>query len=792
MYTHQKSRAVLTGLVVFAFIALMISSARVQAKTDYSGDPDRAKNLNADTKLELVSQIGGISKAVFSTGPYTYLGEGPALDIFDTSDLTTPLLLGRIILPGIVEDIYVNEDVAYVAAGEAGLQVLDVSNPAYPARVIGLDTPGDARGLDYLEDYIYLADGIGGLRIINVNNPRNPFEASRYQPAGMVRYVESENDYVYLIVEDQFHILDVSDPTSPSSVSWLQVSSGNGLTVAGDYAVTVGRICTMSHCFDYPEVIDISEPDNPDLFSNTMREYPNISSLGAVFDESQDKLLVYFGSTYLIYVVDPIDIEYSPYTLVAPGIVWDLFLQGEQAYLATEGRGMGIIDISIPEAPSLISTTTRPTFSVTGADSQDGQTYITGSVVDPIQTVFFGWSMTKAYMIQIETSDPKRLREAATFSIPGVINSINLEDSIEPGVLLGFLSATAPSYKPQEVGGLLITDLTASITPTIIGMTDSDLCIPDFQQTVITGSLAVVAAGYDGLRLIDISTLSNPTEIGYLDTAGYARDVAVSGHKAYVADSELGWQTIDISDPTGPVEIEHAPYQFSAYGVTTSGNGDDARVYLSAGVEGLQLFETSPTMRLIGSYDTPGFSMQTAVDGNFAYIADGTGGLRLVDVSDPSQPQEVASFDTAGSAVEVVLDNGKIYIADGEGGLLIFELVKPKILPGSLYLPLAIRAASSDECDGSEGVYLYEDIYYRGECIRLTQDAFEFTSMRVGNDRISSIRIIGNYEAILYAERNFQGNSILVTADIADLSNPKLPGVDQFNDRASSVQIRQK
>ena len=790
MSTDLISRSVRVSLILLAIATLMLPSVLAYARTNHPGNPGPARSQNGDTELRLVSQIGGISKAVFSTGNLTVLGEGPALEVFDTSDLTTPLLLGRIILPGIVEDIFVNANIAYVAAGEAGLQILDISIPAYPVLISDVDTPGYARGLEYLEDYIYLADGVGGLRIINVNNPRYPFEVSRYQPPGMVRYVESENDYVYLIVENQFHILDVSDLTSPTSVSWLQVASGNGLAVAGDYAVTVGRTCTMSHCFDYLEVIDISEPDDLDLISNSMREYANISSLEAVFDESQDKLLVYLGSTYRIYIVDPFNLEYSPYILAAPGIVWDLFLQGENAFLATEGRGMGIIDLSIPEAPSLISTTTRPTFSVTGVDSKDGQTYMTGSVIDPIYSVFAYDRNTTAYMIKIETSEPGRLREAATFSLHGAINSINLESSIEPGVLLGFLSATAPGYFPQEVGGLLITDLTTWITPTIIGMTDSDLWVPDFQETVITGSLAAVAAGLDGLRLIDISTLSNPAEIGSLDTAGYARDVVVSGHMAYVADSQLSWNAIDISDPSNPVEIDHDFYGVT-YGVTAAGSREAEKLYFSTGYEGLQIYETS-TLNMIGGYDTPGFSMQAALDGNLAYIADGTGGLRLVDVSDPSHPQEIAFFDTAGNAVEVVLDSGKIYVADSEGGLLIFELVQPQVLQESIYLPIAIRAASSDECDGNEGVYLYEDIYYRGECMRLTQDAADFTSTRVHNDRISSIRIVGNYEAILYAERNFQGNSILVMTDIADLSDPGVPGVDPFNDRASSVQIKKK
>jgi hypothetical protein len=39
-----------------------------------------------------------------------------------------------------------------------------------------------------------------------------------------------------------------------------------------------------------------------------------------------------------------------------------------------------------------------------------------------------------------------------------------------------------------------------------------------------------------GLRVIDVSNPSNPREVGFFDTPGYAYGVYVSGNYAYVAD----------------------------------------------------------------------------------------------------------------------------------------------------------------------------------------------------------------------------------------------------------------
>jgi hypothetical protein len=82
-----------------------------------------------------------------------------------------------------------------------------------------------------------------------------------------------------------------------------------------------------------------------------------------------------------------------------------------------------------------------------------------------------------------------------------------------------------------------------------------------------------------GLRVIDVSDPAHPTEVGFYDTPGYARGVAVSGPYAYVADGGSGLRVIDVSDPAHPTEV--------------------------------------------GFYDTPGYAYGVAVSGPYAYVADG-------------------------------------------------------------------------------------------------------------------------------------------------------------------------
>ena len=56
-----------------------------------------------------------------------------------------------------------------------------------------------------------------------------------------------------------------------------------------------------------------------------------------------------------------------------------------------------------------------------------------------------------------------------------------------------------------------------------------------------------------------------------------------------------------------------------------------------------------------GSYNTPGYAYGVVVEGDYAYVADGTSGLQVINISDPSTPTYAGSYDTTDSALGVVI-----------------------------------------------------------------------------------------------------------------------------------------
>jgi hypothetical protein len=111
----------------------------------------------------------------------------------------------------------------------------------------------------------------------------------------------------------------------------------------------------------------------------------------------------------------------------------------------------------------------------------------------------------------------------------------------------------------------------------------------------------------------------------------------------------------------------------TVYNVAVSGS----HAYVIGGV-GLWVVDVSdPTApEEAGFYDPLSTAYGVAVTGSHACVADASIGLRVVDVADPTAPVEMGFYDTLGYA----------HVADREGGLVILSFLPPRI-----YLPLLLR-----------------------------------------------------------------------------------------------------
>jgi PKD repeat protein/subtilisin family serine protease len=79
----------------------------------------------------------------------------------------------------------------------------------------------------------------------------------------------------------------------------------------------------------------------------------------------------------------------------------------------------------------------------------------------------------------------------------------------------------------------------------------------------------------------------------------------------------------------------------------------------------------------VGFYDTPAIPYDVAVSGTYAYVADNSSGLRVIDISDPANPTEVGFYDTPGYANGVAVSGSYAYVADWISGLRVIDISNP-------------------------------------------------------------------------------------------------------------------
>ncbi len=205
-----------------------------------------------------------------------YIAYGDAdLQMIDVSNPNSLQVAGSFDPPGTVNDVMVVGSYAYVADDKDGLRIVDISQPSRTMEVGSIDTPGEALGVFVLENYAYVADSYtGGLRIIDISDPTNPQERGWLDTPDWAHAVVVVDSLAY-VADGQTGLLivDVSDVSNPVVVS-ESFASGIDIAVSGQYAFVSG--------WGGFWIFDISNPNDPQEVSQTQmfEQAPGIAVSG--------------------------------------------------------------------------------------------------------------------------------------------------------------------------------------------------------------------------------------------------------------------------------------------------------------------------------------------------------------------------------------------------------------------------------------------------------------------------------------------------------------------------------
>ncbi len=198
-------------------------------------------------KLYGVSGTNAIGQSIFYNNSKIYIGTkkatGPEFHVIDVSSATNPIELGSFEVNADVNDIYVRNNIAYIATSDnQELMLLNVSNPSSISKISGYDAPGDSedgKSLYLVANKLYMGRLVGGnheehheLHILDVSSSTAIQNLGSKDMATDVNGVVVRDYLAFLGTSDsnkELQIWNISNPANIefwSSFNFPQVATG--------------------------------------------------------------------------------------------------------------------------------------------------------------------------------------------------------------------------------------------------------------------------------------------------------------------------------------------------------------------------------------------------------------------------------------------------------------------------------------------------------------------------------------------------------------------------------------
>jgi hypothetical protein len=197
------------------------------------------------------------------------------------------------------------------------------------------------------------------------------------------------------------------------------------------------------------------------------------------------------------------------------------------------------------------------------------------------------------------------------------------------------------------------------------------------------------------LEIVDFSDPDHPSKKGVAGFPLPPTDLDVAGGYAYaalnhgsIAGATQGKYGLEITRSLGaPETIPPAPYVTDGY--ASAVDVADGYVYLADGKGGLQILDASvpsaKVRRAVSTFSLGDGAVDVAVAGERAYVACSADGLQILDVTDPANPERVGAFEPEGEVVSVVVEGNYAYVtirtysgAEIDDNLRIVDVVSPQ------------------------------------------------------------------------------------------------------------------
>ena len=366
---------------------------------------------------------------------------------------------------------------------------------------------------------------------------------------------------------------------------------------------------------------------------------------------------------WLINVQDPTKPSLVSATDVGVGAVCEgLATSGTYAYIAAGSGGFKIYSISNPAAPSLVA-------------SIDSAVYCESVVI----------SAPYAYLAANTTSNYQGKSFIYDISNPAA--------PVYKSTIMGY--GGYHQYLSVRGGYLYICDYNAGLQ--VINVSDvtkpvNVVNIPSGYRTasiVFDGNYGYVAVGDSGMSVYNVTNPAAPTLAGRIGTTGRAAFVSygavtVSGSPVghiFISNRNpvSGLSAVNVSNPAKPTTSAFLSANQAATGIAYTPFYSNGKVYIAYGSAGLRIVDVSNPSgaALISTTPLGGDSRSVVVSGTTAFVAARDSGVFVVDAADPANPVKLKTIKTP-TARGIAVNGNYVYVAASDSGVGIINATNSK------------------------------------------------------------------------------------------------------------------
>jgi hypothetical protein len=187
--------------------------------------------------------------------------------------------------------------------------------------------------------------------------------------------------------------------------------------------------------------------------------------------------------------------------------------------------------------------------------------------------------------------------------------------------------------------------------------------------------LALLAAGSHGLYVVDVSDPAKPVRVVRHDTPGSTRQVLRHDRYAYLADGAGGLRVVDLRSPDRPRQRS----TFATRNQLRAMSLDGERLAVAEGTAGVRVFDVrrpdAPREWL--ELTAAEGALDVALRGDLLLVAEGRRGVGIYRLAG-SRPERLAGIPPLDSATRVLLVGSHALVANGAGGLQIVDVEDPE------------------------------------------------------------------------------------------------------------------